>query len=372
MTKKDLSRAIEAISDAYLMEAMDGIMNKGAGDPGEVIEMKTGKRIPFRRIVGIAAALCLILSLCLTAYAARSGFGDWFRGVFSGPPAREEVYENISAGQPASSVNEDGEAPASAEAEAAFEGAVDNGTTITPLAAIADNAMCYIRMRIDAPERTQLSIPDPDTEGYLQLGDEGSFTDLLVNKGTGQSEFGETRLVWEDPVPGDNSVEVVLIYAGETGQAQFNDGNERTVNIHNICLQDENHDYSVILEGNWSFELVFPVGEAKALEVDGLEVHCVINGEPAELEGEQMTLTRMSISPLSLEYAYDFRCREDGMIPEPGTCLVVMKDGTEIATQRGDGETGDDWTRQTRSLTTPIDVDEVDYIQFGSQRIQVN
>lgn len=109
----------------------------------------------------------------------------------------------------------------------------------------------------------------------------------------------------------------------------------------------------------------------KSLDVDGLEVHRLINGEIAESEDDSITLTQMSISPLFLEVAYSFTTNDVDAIPGPGTITVVMKDGTEISSEQGNGEDGKDWTHFIRIFNSPIDVNQVDYIQFGSQQIKV-
>lgn len=349
MTREHISMAIGSISDKYLIEAMDGMADTVTQDPAEVYEMKTKKSLSFGRAAAIAAAACLVLSLGVIAYATDFSFADWFKGVFSGAPAQEEAYEQISA---------DGMAACTS-----------NGTTITPVAAIADNAMCYIRLKIDAPEGTVLEVPDNSNE-FLQLSN-GTY-DLLVNKESGKIEPGCYTLHWEDAIPGDNSVDVVIIYSGQTGLTHFNDEKVRTVNIHGIWLQDSYKNYSVVLAGDWSFDVVFPAGEVRELDVKGLEVQSMINNEICDTAGEKVTLTQMRISPLSLEATYRFTTTDEDVIPGPGTILVVMKDGRKAQGVSGDGEDGSGWTHLTYTFNTPIAVDEVDYIQFGSQQIKVD
>lgn len=349
MTKEHVSEAIGSISDKYLMEAIDGMADTMMQNPGEVIEMKPKKRFTFGRVVAIAAAACLVLSMGIIAYATNASFVNWFQSVFSGPPAQEEVYEQLSAG--------------------GMTSCSSNGTTITPVAAIADNAMCYIRLRIDAPESTELYVPGNDNE-FLQLSN-GTY-DLLVNKESGKIEPGCYALHWEDTVPGDNSVDVVITFYGQTGLTHFNDEKVRTVNIHSIWLQDCYKNYRVVLTGDWSFDVVFPAGEVRELDVKELEVHRLINNEINDIDEEKMTLTQMRISPLSLEVAYRFTSRNEDTVLGPGTVLVVMNDGQKVQCASGGGEDGCGWTHLTYTFDTPIVVDEVDYIQFGSYQIKVN
>lgn len=345
MTREHISEAIGNISDKYLIEAMDGMTDTVTRNPSEVCEMKTRKRLSLGRAVAIAVAACLALCVGVIAYATDFRFAGYFKSVFAGTPAQEEAYEQISA---------DGMTACTA-----------NGTTITPVAAIADNAMCYIRLKIDAPEGTVLEIPDDGNEA-LQLGN-GSY-DLLVNKETGKSESGSYMLQWEDAALGDNSADVVIVFDGQTGLTHFNDGKVRTVNIHGIWLQDSDKNYSIVLDGDWSFDVAFPASDARELDVKGMRAHRLTDNGI----GEEIMLTQMRISPLSLEATYHYTIKDEDVLPGPETVLVVMKDGTQIPCRGGDGEDGNGWSHLTYTLDAPIAVGEVDYIRFGTQQIQVN
>lgn len=352
MTGKDMAEAIAGISDPYLMEAMIGISNAVAEHPGEELNMKARKMHSVKRIGAIAAAACLLLALGITAFASGFSFAAWFQRVFPGLPAQDAVYEQLSAGE--------------------ITPCTSNGTTITPIAAIADNTMCYIRLRIDAPEDTELHIPDRDTEGYLHLSGRGNSSDLLVNTKTGKGESGEAEFIWMDDIPGDNSLDVVIIYSGMIGDTHFTDHKVRTVNIHGIWLQDSAKNYSLVLDGDWSFDLAFPAAEPKELDVKGLEAYRLIDGEICNADEVTLTLTRMTVSPLSLDVTYRYTTADQNVIPDPGTILVVLKDGTEVTSNIGSAEGENDWMHFTCILDTPIDVSEVDFIQFGSQQISVN
>ena len=51
-----------------------------------------------------------------------------------------------------------------------FEGGVtSNGTTMTPVAALADRHAYYLRLRVEAPEGVVLPDLDEDVDGYYQL-----------------------------------------------------------------------------------------------------------------------------------------------------------------------------------------------------------
>lgn len=345
MTREQISEAIGGISDKYIMEAMAGMADTVAQDPGEVCEMKTKKHASFGRAVAIAVAACLVLCVGVIAYATDFSFAGYFKSIFAGAPVQEEVYEQISA---------DG-----------MTACTSNGSTVTPVAAIADNDICYIRLKIDAPEGTVLQVPDSGDE-FLQLGN--GVYDLLVNKETGKTESGSYTLQWEDAVPGDNSADAVIVFHGQTGLTHFNDEKMRTVNIHGIWLQDSDKNYSIVLDGDWSFDVVFPVSEARELDVKGLKAYSLTDSGI----GEELTLTQMRISPLSLEVTYRYTATDEDVLPGPETVLVVMKDGRVVSCGSGGGEDGNGRSHLTYTLDAPIDVGEVDYVQFGTQQIPVN
>lgn len=107
--------------------------------------------------------------------------------------------------------------------------------------------------------------------------------------------------------------------------------------------------------------------------MDGLPVKRPFNGVEYEDEGVSMTLRSMRISPLALSYAYDFTCPDPSrMIPGPGTVYIVMKAGSITEVVGGPSRETDLCWSQQATIQAPIDLDEVDYIQFGSQQIKIS
>lgn len=72
MTRKNISNAMSAISDKYLIIAMDGMADTVTNNPGEVHKMKSRNIFTFKKVTQIAFAACLILALSITAFAVGS------------------------------------------------------------------------------------------------------------------------------------------------------------------------------------------------------------------------------------------------------------------------------------------------------------
>ena len=113
---------------------------------------RTGKlRVLARPLVAAAA----IAALGISAFAAAGalGTGDWFRDFFD-PLSDEQssVVETMSRELAGASAS--------------------NGATLTPLAVLVDENVCYLRLRIEAPEGTTLGAL-PEGCSYKLYGDEG-------------------------------------------------------------------------------------------------------------------------------------------------------------------------------------------------------
>ena len=73
MNRKLVSKAISNIQDTYIVEAMTPPTAKSDHAPERTSDMgkyKNRKRsVGTRRLIGLASAACLVLSLAITAYA---------------------------------------------------------------------------------------------------------------------------------------------------------------------------------------------------------------------------------------------------------------------------------------------------------------
>ena len=354
MTKHDISKAIGNVSDAIIIESMEGTSAVTTSDSDEVLYMKPTKRRGVRKIAGMAIAACLVLTVSITAIAAADvKLSDLFKDIFNiSAQGQEKALAQLLA---------DDAAPC-----------VSNGTTITPLAAISDSNMCYVSLRVDAPEGTVLSLPEEE-DSYLQLVNPDDWADLIVNQKNGKSVYGTSSDTWSDPVPGDNSLNVVISYEAQVGISSFFGSNDIRVSIHNIWKQENNNDYTLFLDGDWTLDLSLQKITPRELNVKGLDVKAFIDGKIVEREDMSITLKSMSISPLSLDVSYGFTSPDaENIIPGPGTVQVVMKDGSAVAARTGNGDDTSSESRTIYVFSAPVDVSDVDYVRFGDQKIHLD
>lgn len=268
-----------------------------------------------------------------------------------------------------------------------------HGTTITPVAAICDKHNYYLRLRIEAPAGTTLRIPDP-SEGWLQLSVLDSNTldpDVLQVEGCDETPFYFWYAAWYDDTPGDNMLETV-VWLSSHGQGQrnpdpyrpgdpiwvdFTDDTPKSVNIHNISVQNDDHEYTVLLEGDWHFDLP-PAQEHPTLHIDtsGLT-------EESTDPGRMIYPDYFNISALSLEFEYRYDplyvdveypdCveREEKCCEVRDGWEVVLKDGSSVPLGANSGDGYHDFAYLIQPFTAPIDITQVDHIRFGDLIIPV-
>lgn len=330
---------------------------------------KTGRVARGLLIAAIVAVMCTA-----TVAAARLGVADSFKGYFGDLTAEEkQLMEEMGT--------TDMPAPVTS-----------NGTTITPLAAICDENNYYLRLRIEAPEGTEL-YDYREGEGNMQLWDSENdiFAFFTCDEYDAMGMCIDCE--WFDETPGDNVLEVVVRIIGQYMDSRvmaelkktegedvtvmsFTDGKPKQINIHNLWWKPWNTDlpYEMLLEGDWSFEIGRNAKPSPTVYVDasGRTTESVWS-EP----GYPLTLEYFRISPLSVvgEYSYPY----DERIAE-GSCdgygvtnfALVMKDGSTLELGAGGGETtGWNFASMNCRFDAPIDVTQVDHIVFGDQIIPV-
>lgn len=337
-------------------------------------ETKTSKRSfkPARLL--IAAAVVAALSVSAFAADRIFGAGELFQDFF----AREGG--SLSQGQ-INTIDQLGHA--AGEAAASLPAAVtQNGATITPLAVIADENIYYIRLRVEAPEGTALPDLDGDTQGYYQL--EAS----LETPECAYMEFGynEVKTVLDDDDPTDNRKEFVLCFLTPEGETdlKFNDEVSKTLAISGLWIQSPDKEYTPIFTGDFVFDFGLSF-QSQAIDLDaaGLTWH-------DELIDYTNTIQALSLSPLSLTYRVDCSLpRNDSVGPFFGDIKIVLKDGTVFFSENQDYDamrhyiqtrpvtlpiTGEPWGafRNYIPFDQPLDLSQVDYVQYGDSKIPVN
>lgn len=243
-------------------------------------------------------------------------------------------------------------------------GVTSNGTTITPIAALADENVYYLRLQIKALENVILPEYDSQTDGCYQLSGPGKALELSFEDGI-YSDYGYTlKCDWlPDENPQDNLKEVVIWIGAQIGSdVRFNDGVSKELTIHGLWLQTPDKEYTQILDGEFSLDITLPNDtEVLSLDTTGLTWTDEENGYTSTLES-------LNLSPLSLTFRYTATTPTDSRIsPYVGPLEVVLKDGSTVTISEATGAEGNEYY----VFATPLDLSQVDYVKYGNYQIPI-
>lgn len=335
------------------------------------MEFETNRAVkrfkPARLLIAVAAAAAL--SVSALAAGRVFGAGELFQDFF----AKENGA--LSQGQ-LDTIDRLGRAAGEAAAE--LPAAVtQNGAAITPLAAIADENVCYLRLRVEAPEGTALPDLNGDIQGYYQLNaslesEQGAYMQFGYYN-------GDQKTVLPDEEPNDNRKEFVLCFGKMEGQNErnpFDDGTSKVLTIPGLWVQSPDKEYTNIFTGNFVFD--FGPSFQNQAEVLTLASAGLTWSTQEDFHGTVYDITNtvedFILSPLSLSYRYTTTLPENPWVSSGlGPVKIVLKDGTVIGFSHGyDNETG---TREFQGFVAfdqPLDLSQVDYVQYGDNKIPVN
>lgn len=274
------------------------------------------------------------------------------------------------------------------------EGVTDNGATLTPIAALADEHCYYLRLRVEAPEGTVLPNLDPDVDGYYQLFGNRPGEALSFTSGSGENIEGiGVSCEWQpDSDPTDSAKEVVIRFTGQgTQPAAYNSQDGKILTIHGLWIQAPDKAYTPVFTGNF----VLDVGGA--FERPSLSVDCG-GADYVDTTGLGYTtwLDRVELTPLSISVWFSDNVKPDQTSrvhfgDSQGFCeglQIVLKDGTvafdnvptwtydpadlnwDAATMLADGPVSD--KSGYAPFDQPLDLDQVDHIKFGDHIIPVS
>lgn len=343
-------------------------------------ETKSRKRgfKPAHLLVAAAVAAAFTVS-ALAAGRLLGGelFGDVFsRGNDSLTPGQMETIDRLVQ----TFEGQDGAAPAAV---------TDNGASITPLAALADGNIYYLRLRVEAPEGTALPDLDWERDGacYQLFGPEAADRlTLEPAQGAYPADAFGYQLDFRplpDSEPNDNVKEFVVQFTNLSDDGiALNDGVSKQLTIHGLWTQDSDKVYTPIFTGEFAFD----IGLNFQSQLLDLAVDVLTWSTRAEDEFRGVaydvtnTVKQMSLSPLSLSYRYTTTLPKDNnwIGAGLGPVEIVLKDGTAIPcihgcdTDVGDSQTG---TRELEGFVVfdqPLDLSQVDYVQYGENKIPVN
>ena len=356
---------------------MNHIMNTEHNDQPKT-KARAGRR-PMRLL--IAAAVIAAFSVSALAAGRILGGGELFGNVFS------QEKDALSQGQldaidqlVQSFETQDGSIPAAV---------TSNGATITPVAALADENVYSLRLRVEAPAGAALPDLDPETGCYQLFGPEGA--DALTLE-PAEGAYPEYAFGYQmdfrplpDSDPGDNIKEFVMEITNlSDGGITLNDGVSKVLTMRGLWTQAPDKGYTPIFTGEFAFDIGLNFqSQTAALPVEGLTWH-------HDLLDYTNTLQAMTLSPLSLSYRVDSTMPENDRVgAQLGTLEIVLKDGsvfyaesTEYDEQlaryieRGEIElplTGEPTGVFENYIVfeQPLDLTQVDYIRYGEAKIPV-
>lgn len=352
------------------------------------IKDRTMKRVGVRKTVSlrwlgrVAAVAAVIMLLTLTAFAAENAVEHkWIGTVFTKPltDRQQQVVDSMENGF--SDRN-------------STEPVTSNNATITPISAICDTRVCYLHIRVEAPE--DVVLPDlPEGQSYSFSGE--SYNEWMQMKYFQYTETvrNVTVTALPDEVPTDNIKEFVLEMHADWYMG-FN-GERASLKIFGLWIKGENSNaLKNVFRCNMKFDFTVGYsGDRIDIRDPGLSFYNEQYDFTVKLERIYITHLRMVIHYTATE-PNDFQ----EIIPDGAVCRIVMKDGTSILigdqSKDSDGEmvgyfrvskaeelTGLDMTSLAResylddtvgrSFDEPIVLEDIDYIEWcGGQIIDVN
>ena len=348
------------------------------------MDVKTNRAVKRFKPARLFIVAAVIAALSVSAFAADRifGAGELFQDFFA------KEGGSLSQGQ-IDTIDQLGHA--AGEAAAQLPAAVtQNGATITPIAALADENIYYLRLWVEAPEGTALPDLDMDRDDavYQLFGPEGE-DHLTLEPAQGAypaDSFGYNLefSVLPDNEPNDNIKEFVLQFTNLSGNGiALNDGISKLLTIHGLWIQDSDKGYTPIFTGEFTFDIGLNFrSQSVSVDAGGLtwstRAEDDFNNKVYDVTN---TVKHMSLSPLSLSYCYTTTLPKDNnwVGAGLGPVEIGLKDGTVISTLHGcDTDIDAPISGEERELEgfrvfdQPLDLSQVDYVQYGDSKIPVN
>ena len=346
-------------------------------------ETKTSKRRfqPARLLAAAAVAAAFTVS-ALAAGRLLGGelFGDVFsRGNDSLTPGQMEAIDQLVQ----TFEGRDGSIPAAV---------TDNGASITPIAALADENIYYLRLRVETPEGTALPDLDWERDGacYQLFGPEtADRLTLEPAQGAYPADAFGYQLDFRplpDSEPNDNVKEFVVQFTNLSDDGiALNDGVSKVLTIRGLWTQSSDKNYTPIFTGTFAFDIGLNFqSQAVELDADGLTWR-------HDLLDYTNTMQTMTLSPLSLSYRVDSTMPENDHIgAQVGALKIVLKDGSVFYSESTEYDEQLARYIQEENITLPLtgeptgvfenyilfdqplDLSQVDYVQYGDNKIPVS
>lgn len=228
-----------------------------------------------------------------------------------------------------------------------------NGYTVTVESAIAEERVACIRLRLEGPGLADIYSGDFRPR---PLADGRGYESLFFEKGHASAEespYGLGRWIFS---PDGNAISILiqLDQSANPDAPSFEAGVPYVLHLTDLYVNGFGQTERILTEGTWDFEIVFDHLNTDSAELISLPI--TITHENISLRVTSVKLRTMGIDVRFAPGAYDYLgrdCFEDSW--------VVLKDGTRVSVfpqfYNPRGSAG-------LSLDCPIDLKEVDYVEF--------
>ena len=228
-----------------------------------------------------------------------------------------------------------------------------NGYTVTVESAIAEERVACIRLRLEGPGLADIYSGDFRPR---PLADGRGYEPLFFEKGhtsAEESPYGLGRWIFS---PDGNAISILiqLDQSANPDAPSFEAGVPYVLHLTDLYVNGFGQTERILTEGTWDFEIVFDHLNTDSAELISLPI--TITHENISLRVTSLKLRTMGIYVRFAPGAYDYLGRD---------CFegswVVLKDGTRVSVYpqfyNPEGSAG-------LSLDCPIDLEEVDYVEF--------
>ncbi len=355
------------------------------------VQMPSRKRMGGGKLMKLLAAAAVLSALTMTAGAAEQVWGlrDWFRTALN-QQAKEDVEFAEQWGldvQYRDYVGADQLALLEEHGRVVNQSVTDGDTTMTLVAYYGDEYVMNLYLRVEAPEGTVL--PDDvwycfEETPWVYGGYEGP-VGIPEGYAVGEGYIPDLQPL-PDEDPQDNRKDfcfqlnhyptVQRVNGVPQTQWSFTDEVPKTFTAKGLFMKREEGDWERLLFGHFQFDIT-NAHEVKRLEVpvEGLNYGGHIEYEWSHPSGfseevnydytvEPISLT---ISPFTMVTQCRSTCTDPQMLMSV-EAEIVMKDGTSVSIQRYiGGESKDGFCHDVEMFSTPVNVEEIDYIFIGRQ-----
>ena len=341
----------------------------------EAREPAAAPRRSTRRIVVLVAAVITLMAITVTAFASEQIAG-WFRQYFekqTNAPLSPEQIQFVEENE-----------------QVIEETQLQNNCTVELKSFMTDGQIALMTIHVTAPEG--MNITD------AQIGNWAGHLDHAIFQPIGEIWSGSGIDIYppmEDGDGKDNTVDILCVLCGliegRERECAFVPGTTWKVLLEDVVVMCEDTEYLsqfevdenggidltweqsqlayptyTLVEGIWEYEFTITEGDFRAIELleEPIPLTVEYKGKTTDHTITSIVLRSMTLTVFADPFVNVFM---------PGSCTVVLKDGTEIkmSEQGRQGIPAEDWHYSPFLAESPIPLDEVDYVMLCGTKIMV-